>query len=294
MRYRYWTIQVTPDSMRLLTFGVGVLVLEEETGRHVLRTIPRHDALPASTGSDESIRNGIDFLRDELQGADSRPGGLRLAGVETLSSLADHMVHHWNNFITVDAPRYAAAESLEAAVELLYGMFVAVPSRTRSKAPIYALKDSINQAYTARPELKRALRQSPELQAGPVDGSLDLALVGEGDRVVELNSSFSFLQSNPTETRRTILAWNYGIDKLRERGGVLTIPPRRGQSETLQELELPDNAPVVVTYDPPETKRQREVFSSVREQWEELDVLAVPRSDVPAHVERVATRLRSA
>lgn len=294
MRYRYWTIQARPDATRLLSYGIGVLVVEDQTQLAALRMLARNQALPVPTEADTAVRNAIGFLQRQFKTVDSRQDGLKLAGVDTPSSFADSLVHHWSNLITVDPARYLAAGSLDEAAELLFDMFIGPPARKRATAPIYQLRSTVQQAYSAHPEIGSALRRAPELQAGSVDGGVDLAVVSEEDQVVELNQSFSFLQSNPGETKKTIQAWNYGIDKLRVRGGTLTTAEPGGSAAGERQLILPTDAPVVVTYDPPESAKQRELFSSMSGQWNELDILAVPRSGVEAHANQLVTRLRSA
>ncbi|WP_414122831.1 hypothetical protein [Corynebacterium nuruki] len=294
MRYKYWTIQARPDATRLLSYGIGVLVVEDETQRATLKMFTRHQALPVPSEADEAVRNAISFLQRQFKTIDSQQGGLRLAGVETPSSFADRLVHHWSNLITVDPARYLAAGSLNEATELLFGMFIGTPARMRATAPIYRLRNTVRDAYSAHPEIGSALRRAPELQAGSIDGGVDLAVVGEGDKVVELNQSFSFLQSSPSETKKTITAWNYGIDKLRARGGTLTTTMSGDPASGERQLSLPTDAPVVVTYDPPESAKQQDLFSRMSGQWKELDITAVPRSRIKAHANQLVTRLRSA
>lgn len=294
MRYRYWTIQARPDATRLLSYGIGVLVVEDETQRAVLRMLAHDQALPVPTEADTAVRNAVSFLQRQFKTIDSSQSGLRLAGVETPGSFADRLVHHWSNLITVDPARYLAAGNLDEAAELLFDMFIGTPVRRRATAPIYRLRSTVQEAYSAHPEIGSALRHAPELQAGSIDGGVDLAVVSEGDQVLELNQSFSFLQSSPSETKKTILAWNYGIDKLRTRGGTLTTTVSGDPASGERQLSLPTDAPVVVTFDPPESKRQRELFSRMSGQWKELDILAIPRSRVESHASQLATRLRSA
>lgn len=286
MRYDYWTIQATPDSSRLLSFGIGVLVTDEHRQDFRLQMIDRPEAMPVNTASRDAIFSAVRYLAGEFSSLRSRMGGLELTRADSPSALASYFVSHWNNLVTFDRPRAIAADSLNDATEILYDLYIGDPRSETAVRPITRLRRDVRSSYESFPEIRECLRPAPHLQVGNLPGEFDLALVRDDHKLFELNSSFAFTSKTVESTRNRIELWNFRVAEIRHGGGELTI----GDTQ----LGVDQDAPIVATYEPPTSEAQEELFEQISRQWDSYGIRAVPRSELHAHTEYVAAGLRSA
>lgn len=288
MRFDYWTIQARPDPGRLLTYGVGVVVMDPRRRDVRVEIVNRAEALPAAGDRDavlvaaKSVAQSFNELAGDAE-------GLEFPGTDTPAALIDRMVSHWTGFLTVDRPRAVSARTIDEAAQLMFELYIGEEPAERQRRRITVLRNEVQKAYESRPAVREAMRRKQELTVGAVSGPLDLAVVGRDDKVLELNTSFTFQQRDPRQAQRRAENWLYRIARLRDRGGIL-----RPQGSDQDGIVLGRDAPVVVTYDSAENDAQREVISNVHEQWEDLGIRAVPANDVAAHTDVLEQQLTAA
>jgi hypothetical protein len=286
MRYSYWTIQARPDSMRLLSFGIGVLVVEENSQDFRLQMIDRPEAMPNNADNREAIFKISRFIINKFESTRRNLGGIEFSPEDSPSELANHMVANWNNAVTFDLPRTVTAASLNEATDLVFNLYIGNKRDKSAEYPITRLRKSVWSSYEAVPKIRECLHPKPTLQVGELSGSFDFAVVRKDRQVVELNSSFTFTAKKSTTTQSSIELWNYRVTEIRHNGGVLTM----GEDT----MNLDQNAPIVVTYRPPNSDQQQELFDQISRQWRSFEVQAVPEGQLSDHVEKVEAQLLSA
>lgn len=67
MRIRYWTIRATPDPIRILNIGVGVIVMDPETGEVDVKTISGPEDLPSFISHRKGIHRAVSDLATSLR-----------------------------------------------------------------------------------------------------------------------------------------------------------------------------------------------------------------------------------
>lgn len=288
MRFDYWTIQARPDPGRLLTYGVGVVVMDPQRREVRVSIVDRAEALPIG-GDRDAVVTAVRSVARDFRACSESHGGLEFPGVSTPAALIDRMVSHWAGFLIVDRPRAVSARTIDEAAHLMFELYIGEKPAERQQQHITVLRNEVQKAYASRPAVREAMRRKQKLTVGAVSGPLDLAVVGQDDQVLELNTSFTFRQRDPRQAQQRAENWLYRIARLRDRGGVL-----QNKGTTDSGIALDRQAPVVVTYDLAETDEQRDVLTNVQEQWRDFGITAVPVADIAVHVEALEEQLTAA
>lgn len=286
MRFRYWTIQATPDPTRLMTFGVGILVMDAENRDFRIHTIDRLESIPNNVSNRKAILSAAQSISADFNKMRSHLGALDLPSSESPASYASQLVSHWNNFISIDKPRSMSATNINEAADLLFRLYIEDRKSTSRTQKITRLRKAVLETYERFPEIERNLYDRPKVKVDFLDGRFDLAVVREDDRVFELNSSFTFLTQQIQTNRDRIESWNYRVDRIRRHGGNLLLGDRT--------VSIDKTTPIVVTYDPPRTSQQQEIYQSLSQQWNELDVVAVPDHELESHSSQLHSNILAA
>ncbi|MDK8450868.1 hypothetical protein [Corynebacterium mastitidis] len=286
MRYTYWTIQAHPDPTLLLSFGVGVILVEESTGDCVVHTVERVSDLPVRTDLGHQIIEALARVRSLFRRSAERRGGIELSPQDSPTSLANTLVERWNNYLTVDRPRYVSARDIDSAAQLVFGLYIPPSGTGHRAASGRDLRQRVLDSYRAIPTLDKALHRSPEFFSATRSGRFDLAVVTPDKNPVELSSVFSFTGSDPHGLRTRIEAWNYRVDGLRSEGGFLHTPGGT--------IPVTEDTPIAVIYRAPREERFAEVFRQTQRQWGLINVRPVPHHEVDLHAASVESALLGA
>lgn len=286
MRFQYWTIQATPDPTLLMTFGVGVLVVDSESQDFQVKFINRLESMPNSVPNRKAILNATRHLEAELNAMRSNLFGIEFTDFDSPSSYASQISNHWNNLISVDHPRFMSASNLGQAADLLFRHYIENKEASAPLKNISTLRTTVRKTYESVPVIEENLHSDPLIESNFLEGYFDLAVVREDNRIFELNSSFTFLPQQARANKEKIEAWNFRISQIRNDGGLLFLD---GKS-----IQIDKHAPVVVTYSAPVTEQQRELYEPVFKQWNALEILAVPETKLREHSDRLQLEIEAA
>lgn len=286
MRFQYWTIQATPDPTLLMTFGVGVLVVDSESQDFQVKFINRLESMPNSVPNRKAILNATRHLEAELNAMRSNLFGIEFTDFDSPSSYASQISNHWNNLISVDHPQFMSASNLGQAADLLFRLYIENKEASAPLKNISTLRTTVRKTYESVPVIEENLHSDPLIESNFLEGYFDLAVVREDNRIFELNSSFTFLPQQARANKEKIEAWNFRISQIRNDGGLLFLD---GKS-----IQIDKHAPVVVTYSAPVTEQQRELYEPVFKQWNALEILAVPETKLREHSDRLQLEIEAA
>lgn len=281
MRFSYWTIRAVPQPMGITTLGVGVIVLDPESGE-VCSQFRRDRSLFSATEFDSAIITSINLLERELEEFRSPQTHIALDSNSTLAGMLSLRQNHWNNLLRIDPVRQMDAADLSSALDLLFETYIGHPPTRQLHLTIPTIQRNIRKVYEEFPNLRKATIMEPQARVSSHEINLNLAVV-EHERVFELNSAFNFsLQDVRTLHEKTEL-WSLKIDKLRQLGGELQL------KDTVSELA--PTVRVVAMYEPPRTDLQLEVFTSISSFWKELSIEAIPVTDAKSHANTLESLL---
>ncbi|QPK79266.1 hypothetical protein G7Y31_00585 [Corynebacterium lizhenjunii] len=269
--------------MGITTIGVGVIVIDPETGcaRSKFRTdrgiYHESDSAGATQLALWNFQAEIDRLITPIE-------PLNLAGQHTLSSYLEFVSGHWQNIIQVHSMQSMDASNLNTAVDLLFSALIGEFSTEHSHHDVRHVRRNVRGTYRRFPRLERATIFDTNVRVARRELDLTLAVVDEGN-VIELNQAFNFQSTDPRGTRSAIDAWTLKIDKLIQEGGELsahgpiTLDPR-GSS-------------IVAVTTEPNSAAQQENYLEFQEFCRDLDIMVLNEEDVPQHAARLDERLAS-
>lgn len=286
MRYTYWTIQAHPDPTLLLSFGVGVILIEEQTNRCMVRTVEHISELPIKTDLGDQIIKSLNRIQKELQTAIKHNGGIEFSPQDSPIEVINTLVERWNNYITVDQPRYVDAGDIESAAQLIFNLYIPLHPTAKRNNATTALRQRVLEHYKSKINIRKALHQNPEFFSETRSGRFDLAVITSHRHPLELTSVFSFSGTNYRDLQNRIEAWNYRIDGLQKEGGYLQV---KGQK-----LTIAKDTPIVATYRAPKEKKYQELLEQTEKQWKLINVRPVPEDRLSDHTANMEKELLSA
>ena len=285
MKIRYWTITMSPSPTLLHRFGVGIVGENTETGMFAYRLIknselPRNSYIMGERGTTVAMLN---MLRDALDGLQRTPqSGLDFENHYDLSTHMELLTDHWNNALNIDPARYMASKlSLTSAIDHLFKLFISDDSPPRQQR-LTKLRTQIRAAYSNNEIINRNLIPKPPVTFGPLQGEPDLAVIKD-HTAFELNSALSFSGTQPRRLLDHALAWNFKVQNLRDKGGLITNGDKT--------IKLSPDTPVVAVVIPPQSKEQKEVHEQATALWHELAVTEISENIIEFHTASLAGKL---
>lgn len=285
MKYDYSIVRFVPDAFRGEFVNVAVIVGSEDSGEWEIRMAgnPQHarrldngkgiEAVWAylATVQDLIDTSGEDELDDITH--DVRPGRRWLE--------SEHL--RLRNLVQITPPTGIVADSANAALEMLFDIFVVdterASRRTRAAA-VTALRD----AYDSSSLQSRGLvHERVRARVGKQQTTIDFAIAN--GHLVQLSHGWSFQTRDPSITVQQIKAWSWTVRDLRDFGG--TIQFRNGQV-----CDVPNDVNVNVVYVDPESDDGRNSLDEALEVFEHLRVKAVNTRDVAQVVDDAIKDLR--
>jgi hypothetical protein len=116
---QYWTIRYVPDPVRVDTVGVGVVVTSATEA--AARFVTSVSEIPAIGGDRKSFLTALEGFQEEIN---ARPG-------TDVTPFIERVRRQGYNTLQVDAPRLAAGDDVEAALDDLYMRMIARPLRSQ-------------------------------------------------------------------------------------------------------------------------------------------------------------------
>lgn len=281
MRYRYWTIQVRPTPTNISNIGVGVVVEDPSTGALAHRFVEKPQTLLSRYADSDVAARIIRDLDRWLTKASDSPASLELDERFVNAGILDTMVHRWNNLITVNHKQYVSAESLQAAVELLFRKLISHGESASKARRVTQVRQRVLTAYESKESLRELIVSRPELTIEDDLGErFDLGVIRD-TRVLELNDAFSMHSSDPRQTEHRIQAWTWKMSTLRSSGALLKLP--NGES-----FEVDNNTPIVATLWPPKTSEEQKLLLTMSRRWDKLGIDYVDVNDIEIHAEKLS------
>lgn len=276
MLFQFWTVSAQLDVFSLDRYGIGVIAESMEEG-----TFKAHFA--DSRRLDSAINAQVKLIKDLVAHLESSSGELEL-GVNTgRGEIFWQMVQGWHNTIHIDPPRRLVATNIDAALDILSGLYLSRRAVHDSRHKVTKVRQAVKTAYTASAKIAPHFVEAPLVKAVGKPRKFDFGVAVEHERMLEISNSFSFARKSTTDVLDSTEAWTWRVDNIRSAGGRAIVDDR--------EIEIPRDTPVVAFVYPPNTTGQRETFLSATESWKELGINVVEVSNVGNHTWQLEQRI---
>ena len=273
MKYDYSVVRFVPDSFRGEFVNVAVIVGSEDSGEWEIRMAdnPQHARRLDNGKGIEAVWAYLDSVQELINTSsedevdqyphDARPGR---AWLET-----EHV--RLRNLVQITPPTAIAADSVNAALEKLFDIFVVdaerVSRRTRAAA-VTALRNAFTSSSL---QSLGVVHERVHAQVGKQKANIDFAVAN--GHLVQLSHGWSFQTRDPSNTVQQIKAWSWTLRDLRDYGG--TIHVRDGRS-----YNIDGDFDMKVVYVSPETDDGRNSLDEALEVFKHLNVKAVTTTNV--------------
>ena len=142
--------------------------------------------------------------------------------VETMSSnLLQRLSTDMQNVVQVSRPAPVAADSAEAALDLVFDQLVL--DAARKSFPFekkHRAQGAVRKAYRAHAVPASAIRERAAVRSGVFDGVFDFAV--HNGQAIQLVQCWSFQLPNQADLAEQVKAWSWLVHELRRSGGELT------------------------------------------------------------------------
>ena len=285
MRFRYWTIRYVPDSMRMDSVTMGIIVSSEEIVDIQVRTLNNYTEIPDIGGPRKEALRWVKKFISNLDEKFSWESELELDLSSTPSTYLEKNRIQFQNLVQLDRPRFAAGTNASEVANMLFMRLVAREHRRGRQQYVTRVRSEVQNTYAAHSAIHRFMRKNPEVEVSHRDTPIDLAIVDS--KIFELNTAFSFQSEPDSNLEHKIDAWTFRIEKLRDQGGTLSL-------KKTGILDIPQNTPVVAVVDPPNTIKQRRLYNAVTRDWKDLGITQISPSALPAHAAKLDQRIEAA
>jgi len=217
--YQFSLIRFVPDPARGEFVNIGAIVGDDEAQDWELRLISNLKRARA-IDPEGALRAALSFVvsLDQRVGAQ---GQLPEVGSEPLSFDALRATAaEMQNIVQLSPPAPVAAESAEAALDLIFSELVVDPTARRFRfEKKHRAQRSTRAAYQAHEIPDAAVREHARVTSGVYDDTFDFAV--HNGRAVQLVQCWSFQLPNQDELAEQIKAWSWVVHELRTKGGSL-------------------------------------------------------------------------
>lgn len=197
-----------------------------------------------------------------------------------------NLTHHAYNALQFSAPMPALGVSANAVAESLFGHLVAPPTTTDRPQAVTRLRRSVRAALEELEVPEHSVRMNWRMSSRSDFERLDFALGHE--RPLAITQCIAFTQDDAQASKRQANSWSFLIHLLRKHGGSLTP----SGNAVGPKLRIDRNIPVTVVHDLPTTAAQKEALSAAQAGWREMNITAVPTSNLRVGLREVAERAR--
>jgi Protein of unknown function (DUF3037) len=290
MRYVYSVVRFVPDPARGESTNLAVVAGNDESSEWELRRVDNlkraralddRGILPEAVASIERLSKEIDDYVTAVE-EDRR-------SVSNISeSWLDALARHSGNVIQFTAPLPLLADSLEMAIGMVAGEFLAPREFAAGLQPVPSLRKHAALAATRHAFHEEGLRRGQhyeervEVIAG-AHGREPFDFVVYNGAALQLVQAWSFQAALQEDLSRRVRAWAWALQGLRASGGSVVAGAKN--------LGIARDISVSAVYVPPLELEARSVWDEATTAFRELRVAAVPFNEVGKLAEEAARLL---
>lgn len=271
MKYAYSVVRFVPDPVRGEYVNVGVVAGSDDASEWQLRTLENQKRarslddkglLPLVWGFIDDIGRKIDQYDEAVQTSlfeveDEKPSEKWLEQLSLES----------RNVIQLSEPAVVVAESVDEALDILFGQFIIEPEARRfpykKKHPALA---AIRRSYReAGLEIQKHFEERAYVMGRHHKERFDF-VVANG-QAVQLAQTWSFQMPDQEELSEQIKAWAWTVGDVRENGGVAELASKR--------IQVPPDVEIEVVYVPPAFDGSRDALTEALAAFKKIDVQPV-------------------
>jgi hypothetical protein len=261
MAYKFSLIRFVPDTARGEFVNIGAIAGDDESEDWDVRWISNYARARAldSAGLLPAAKAFTATLDERVADLDRPSLGSDPPSMAWLGRLADEM----NNVVQVSTPVPVAAESAEAALDLVFERLLVDPARTRYRfRKKHQAQAAARQAFRISNVPDSAVKPHARVSSGAFDFEFDFAV--HNGKAVQLVQCWSFELPNQAELTEQVKAWAWMAHSIRGNGGSLTG----------EHLEVPSDLDIAAVYIPP-GESGAAAFEEAQSAFVELEVTAV-------------------
>jgi hypothetical protein len=285
MAFQFSLIRFVPDPARGEFVNIGAIAGSDEAQEWELRLVSnlsRAKALDDRGVLSKAFAYAAG-LEDHIAALDvlSDPGGPEAISSELLRRRATEM----HNIVQFSTPAPVAAESAEAALELVFDQLVL--DAARKSFPFekkHRAQGATRKAYRAHDVPARAVRERAPVRSGVFDGVFDFAV--HNGRAVQLVQCWSFQLPNQADLAEQVKAWSWLVHEVRQAGGELVTPDG--------DLEVPAELDIYAIAIPPLDGAESPAYEEAKAAFAENDVIQLAPDQADQVGEQAAAALGSA
>lgn len=235
MPFQFSLIRFVPDPGRGEFVNIGAVAGSDEAREWELRLVSN---LSRAKALDDRgvLSKAFEFaasLEDNIAALEHIPdtGQVEIISSELLRQRAVDM----QNIVQISSPAPVAADSAEAALELVFDQLVL--DMARKSFPFekkHRAQGAARRAYQAHDIPPNAIRERASVRSGVFDGSFDFAV--HNGRAVQLVQCWSFQLPNQSDLAEQVKAWSWLVHEIRQVGGALVGDDH--ELEVPRELEI--------------------------------------------------------
>jgi Protein of unknown function (DUF3037) len=205
------------------------------------------------------------------------------SGAEPISSeLLRRRATEMHNIVQFSPPAPVAADSAEAALELVFDQLVL--DAARKSFPFekkHRAQGAARRAYQAHSVPTSAVRERAPVRSGAFDGVFDFAV--HNGRAVQLVQCWSFQLPNQADLAEQVKAWSWLVHEVRQAGGELVA--------TDEGLEVPAELDIFAIAIPPVDGAESPAYEEAQAAFAENDVIELSPDQADHVGERAADAL---
>lgn len=284
MQYQYWLVRYVPDTLRGEFVNVGIVVGAEGKDWSFRRpkNMRRANRLGGNVSSIEPWLLRIERSVRDREAPPLEPF-VRADAIQLSTSWAKSSRQRLNNALRLSEPTPVEANSAAEAADLLFPLLVGEVASVVHAATRRRLVSELHRSYELQSLDDGRLLQRPKARVGRQRGRFDFAVFG--DQVDQLSQVWSFDVRDLDSLAQEMQSWSYLVTRLRNEGGEIYNQNLLGEPQISSDVEIS------VVYQEPaqQTPERVDTFLAARESWDQLNVRAVPSSQLQqvAHEARV-------
>jgi DUF3037 family protein len=264
MSFQFSLIRFVPDPARGEFVNIGAVAGRDDAGEWELRLVSnlsRAKALDDRGVLSKAFAYAAG-LEDHIAALDvlQQTGGPEPISTEMLRRQAAEM----HNIIQLSPPAPVAADSAEAALELVFDQLVL--DAERKSFPFekkHRGQGAARQAYRAHHVPPSAVRERAPVRSGVFDGTFDFAV--HNGRAVQLVQCWSFQVPNRADLAEQVKAWSWLVHEVRQDGG--------GLATAGGEIEVPHALDIYAIAIPPVAGAESPAYEEARAAFAENGVI---------------------
>lgn len=174
------------------------------------------------------------------------------------------------NVVQVSTPAPVAADSAEAAMDLVFDQLVLDAARksfTFEKK--HRAQGAVRSAYRSHAIPTAAIRERAPVRSGVFDGVFDFAV--HNGRTVQLVQCWSFQLPNQSDLAEQVKAWSWLVHEIRRSGGQLAADER--------DAAVPQDLEIFAVAIPPRADVDSPAYAEAQAAFAEIDVIELTPDD---------------